>query len=49
MISFFSKLIPEAKKLLDEIKEEKNTNHPKKPVCVKSDGTVFNFNTFKVH
>ena len=48
MISFFSELSPEAKKLLDEPKEEKQTIDSKQIVCVKSDGTIFNFNTFKV-
>ena len=37
-----------AKKLLDEPKEEKQTIVSKQIVCVKSDGPIFNFNTFKV-
>ena len=44
---FFSGLSPEAKKLLDELKKEKNTIDPEKLVCVKTDETIFNFNTFK--
>ena len=44
---FFSGLSPEAKKLLDELKKEKNTIDPEKLVCAKFDGTIFNFNTFK--
>ena len=35
------------KRLLDELKEEKNTIDSKKHVCVKSDGKIINFNTFK--
>ena len=47
MISFFSGLSSEAKELLDELKEEKNSIDSKRLVCVKSDGTIFNFNVFK--
>ena len=43
----FSGLNPEAKKLLDELKKEKNTIVPEKHVCAKFDGTHFNFNSFK--
>ena len=43
----FSGLSPEAKKLLDELKKEKNTIVPEKHVCAKFDGTHFNFNSFK--
>ena len=43
-IAFFSL---EAKKLLDEIKKEKNTIDSEKLVCVKTDGKVFNFSIFK--
>ena len=43
-IAFFSL---EAKKLLDEIKKEKNTIDSEKLVCVKTDGKFFNLNTFK--
>ena len=43
----FSGLSPEAKKLLDELKKEKNTIVPEKHVCAKFDGTRFNFNSFK--
>ena len=46
-ISFFSGLSTEAKKLLDDIKKEKNTIDFETLVCVKTDGTIFNFNTFK--
>ena len=44
-ISFYSGLSPEAKKLLDELIKERNTIDPEKFVCVKTDGTIFNFNT----
>ena len=33
--------------MLDELKEEKNSINIKRLVCVKSDGTIFNFNVFK--
>ena len=33
--------------MLDELKEEKNSIDSKRLVCVKSDGTIFNFNVFK--
>ena len=46
-ISFCSGLGPEAKKLLDELKEEKNTIGIEKLVCATFDGTIFNFITFK--
>ena len=46
MVSFFSELSPETKELLEELKQKKNTIDPKKRVCMKSDGTIFNFNTF---
>ena len=46
-INFFSGLSPEAKKLLNELKKEKNTIVPEKHVCVKFDATHFNFNSFK--
>ena len=44
MIAFFGGLSSEAKELLHELKEEKNTIDSKKIVCVKSDGIIFNFN-----
>ena len=43
-IAFFSL---ETKKLLDEIKKEKNTIDSEKLVCVKTDGKFFNLNTLK--
>ena len=43
-IAFFSL---EAKKLLDEIKKEKNTIDSEKLVCVKTDGKFFKLNTLK--
>ena len=47
MIGFFSGLRSEAKELLDELKEKKNSIDSERLVCVKSDGTIFNFNIFK--
>ena len=46
MIGFFSGLSSQAKELLDELKEEKNSIDSKILVCVKSDGTIFNINNF---
>ena len=48
-ISFFSGLSPEAKKLLDELKKrKKNAIDHEKRFCVKTDETIFNFNTFNL-
>ena len=33
--------------MLDELKKEKDMMYPEKLVCSKTDGTIFNFNTFK--
>ena len=33
--------------MLEKIKKEKNDTDPEKFVCVKTDGTIFNFNKFK--
>ena len=33
---------------MDEIRKEENDIDPKKLVCIKSDGTIFNFNIFKL-
>ena len=49
MISFFNGLSSEAKELLDEFKGEKNSIDSKRLVCVKSNGTIFNFNVLKAH
>ena len=46
-ISYFSQLSAKVKKLYEEIKKEKNDIDPEKFVCVKTDGTIFNFNKFK--
>ena len=47
MIGFFSGLSSEAKELLDELKEEKNSVDFKRLACVKYDRKVFNFSVFK--
>ena len=47
MIVLFSWLSSEAKELLDELKEEKDSIDFKRLFCVKSDGTILNFNVFK--
>ena len=48
IVGFFGELSPKAKKLLDVFKEEKNSIDSKELVCIKSDGTIFNFNVFKI-
>ena len=40
-------LSAKTKELYEEIKKEKNDTDPEKFVCVKTDGTIFNFNKFK--
>ena len=47
MIGFFSELNSEAKELLDELRKEKNSIDSKRLACVKSEGTIFNFNVFR--
>ena len=47
-ISFFRGLSPEAKQLMNEIKEDEKDIDPEKLVCIKSDGKIFNFNIFKL-
>ena len=42
-ISQFRQLSTKAKELFEKIKKEKNDIDPKKFVCVKTDGTIFNF------
>ena len=46
-ISYFSQLSTKAKELFEKIKKEKNDIDPEKFVCVKTDGTIFNFSKFK--
>ena len=46
-ISYFSQLSTKAKKLFEEIEKQRNDIDPEKFVCVKTDGTIFNFNKFK--
>ena len=47
-ISYFSQLSTKTKELFEKIKKEKNDFDPEKFVCVKTDGTIFNFNKFKI-
>ena len=47
-ISYFSQLSTKAKELFEKIKKEKNDIDPEKFVCVKTDGTIFDFNKFKI-
>ena len=46
-ISYFSQLSLKAKELLEKITKERNDIDPEKCICVKTDGTIFNFNKFK--
>ena len=46
-MSYFSQLSTKAKKLFEKIKKERNDIDPEKFICVKTDGTIFNFNKFK--
>ena len=46
-ISYFSQLSTKAKELFEKIKKEKNDIDPEKFVCVKTDGTIFNYNIFQ--
>ena len=46
-ISYFSQLSKKAKELFEKIKKEKNDIDPEKFVCVKTNGTIFNFTKFK--
>ena len=47
-IDYFSQLGPKAKELYLKIKKDKNDIDPEKFVCIKTDGTIFNFNKFKI-
>ena len=46
-ISYFSQLSTKAKELFEKIEKEKNDIDSEKFVCVKTYGTIFNFNKFK--
>ena len=46
-ISYFDQWSTKAKELYEKIKKEKNDIYPEEFVCVKTDGTIFNFNKFK--
>ena len=46
-VSYFSQLSRKAKELFEKIKKEKNDIDFEKLFCVKTDGTIFNFNKFK--
>ena len=46
-VSYFSQLSTKAKELFEKVKKEKNDIDPEKFVCVKTDGTIFNFSKFK--
>ena len=47
-ISYPSQLSTKAKELFGKIKKEKNDIDPEKFVSVKTDGTILNFNKFKI-
>ena len=46
-IGDFSQLSTKAKQLFQKIKKKKNDIEPERSVCVKTDGTIFNFNKLK--
>ena len=46
--STISQLSTKTKELFQKIKKEKTDFDPQKFVCVKTDGTIFNFNKFKI-
>ena len=46
-IGDFSQLSTKAKQLFEKIKKKKNDIEPERSVCVKTDGTIFNFNKLK--
>ena len=46
-ISYFSQLSTKAKELFEKIKKEQDDIDPEKFVCVKTHGTIFEFNKFK--
>ena len=46
-INYFSQLSAKAKELFEKIKKEKHDIDPEKYVCVKTDGTIFNFNELR--
>ena len=46
-MSYFSQLSTKAKELFEKIKKEKNDIDSEKFICVKTDGTIFNFNKSK--
>ena len=46
-ISYFSQLSTKAKELFEKIKKEQDDIDPEKFVCVKTHGTIFDFNKFK--
>ena len=48
-IRFFSGLSPDAKKLLAELRKVKNTFDPEKLISVRTDRTILNSDTFKIH
>ena len=47
MINFFSKISPEAEKLISEIKEERNAIDSKKLIFMEANRKYFNFRVFK--
>ena len=47
-ISYFTQLSTKAKELSEKIKKEKTDINLEEFVCVKTDGTIFKFNKFKI-
>ena len=46
-IHYFSQLSTKAEEVFEKIEKEKNDIDPEIFVCVKTDGTIFNFNKFE--
>ena len=46
-IGYFSQLSTKTKELFEKIKKKKNDIESERSVCVKTDGTIFNFNKLK--
>ena len=47
-ISYFTQLSTKANELFEKIKKEKTDFNLEEFVCVKTDGTIFNFNKFNI-
>ena len=46
-VAYFSKITPEAKELMNELREEENFIDNKRLLCAKTDGTIYDFTVLK--